>query len=99
MFDVNNQFSSEASLSDSTPGNLMPCMNSREAPPPVEMNVTSLVAPLLMTKLAVSPPPMIEVAPALVLATTLFNRPSLPFLKLGNSKTPIGPFQKIELAL
>jgi hypothetical protein len=59
-------------------------MNSREAPPPVEMNVTSLLAPLLITKLAVSPPPIIEVAPALVLARTLFNNPSLPFLKFGN---------------
>jgi hypothetical protein len=48
------------------------------------MNVTSLLAPLLITKLAVSPPPMIEVAPAFVLAITLFNNPSLPFLKLGN---------------
>jgi len=48
------------------------------------MNVTSLAAPLLITKLAVSPPTIIEVAPALFLATTLFNRPSLPFLKLGN---------------
>jgi len=39
------------------------------------------------------------VAPSFVFSITFFNTPSLPLLKLGNSKTPIGPFQKIELAL
>lgn len=94
-----NHFRSAASESDSTPGNFKPCMNSKVAPPPVETYVTSLTAPLLFTKLAVSPPPIIETAPSFVLLITLFNNPSLPFLKLGNSKTPMGPFQKIELAL
>lgn len=60
--------------------------------------MTSFYAPLLITRLAVSPPPIIDTAPYFVRFTTLFSRPSLPFEKLGNSNTPTGPFQKMELA-
>jgi hypothetical protein len=93
-----NHLSSLASHRDSTPGSLIPCMYSREAPPPVETKETSLSAFLLMTRRAVSPPPITEVAPSLVRLVTLLRTPSLPLAKLGNSKTPMGPFQKIELA-
>jgi len=99
MFRMNdNHLSSDASLRASTPGNLIPCKNSRDAPPPVDTYVTSFSLPRLRTKLAVSPPPITEIAPSLVFSMTLFRIPSLPLAKLGNSKTPIGPFQKIELA-
>ena len=42
---------------------------------------------------------MIDVAPSFVRFTTAFTKSALPCLNCGNSKTPIGPFQKIELAL
>lgn len=80
----------------SIPGILLPCINSRLAPPPVEMNETSSESPKVFTRLTESPPPMTEVAPSLVLFTTALRSSSLPFLNYGISNTPTGPFQKIE---
>ncbi len=45
-----------------TPGSFIPWINSRVAPPPVEMYETSFSALSKFIKLAVSPPPMIDVA-------------------------------------
>ena len=63
---TDHHFKSDASLSASTPGNFIPCINYKDAPPPVETYDTSSWRLALLTKLAVSPPPMIEVAPSFV---------------------------------
>lgn len=45
-----------------------------------------------------SPPPIIDVAPYFVRLMTALSKSALPCLNWGNSNTPIGPFQKMELA-
>jgi len=46
-----------------TPGNSRPSSNSREAPPPVETWLTLSSVPYLAAQVAVSPPPIIVMAP------------------------------------
>ena len=83
----------------SIPGILLPCISSTLAPPPVDINDTPSDSPNELTKFTESPPPITDVAPSLVLFTIAFKSSWLPFLNSGISKTPTGPFQKIELAL
>src|SRR5580658_11290415 len=83
----------------STPGSLVPPRNSREAPPPVEMWEILLEVPDWWTAATESPPPTMEVAPPDVAAATALAISSVPFAKAGISKTPIGPFQTMVLAL
>src|SRR5882762_4255859 len=54
----------------STPGSLRPPRNSREAPPPVEIWEILSATPDWWTAATESPPPTMEVAPALVAAAT-----------------------------
>ncbi len=50
------------SVSAATPGNSLPSINSREAPPPVEMKVILSARPACLTAVTESPPPMMVVA-------------------------------------
>ena len=70
-------------------------MNSRLAPPPVEMWLIRAATPASFTARTESPPPTSEYAldPAIARATAV-----VPAAKLGHSNTPIGPFQKIVFA-
>src|SRR5579864_8144967 len=86
-------------VSASTPGSLRPPRNSREAPPPVEMCEILLATPDWCTAATESPPPMMEVAPAVVAAATALATSSVPFANAGISKTPMGPFHTMVLAL
>src|SRR3569833_1420721 len=80
----------------STPGSFLPSRNSRLAPPPVEMWVIWSATPAWLMALTESPPPMIEVAA--LLAATARAMALVPLAKLGNSKTPAGPFQTMVRA-
>src|SRR5262249_43681524 len=82
-----------------TPGSLAPPRNSSEAPPPVEICEILPRTPDWWTPATDSPPPTIDVAPAVVAAATALAISSVPLAKAGISKTPIGPFQIIILAL
>src|SRR6476646_2265885 len=46
-----------------------------------------------------SPPPTMDVAPMLVATATALAISSVPLAKAGISKTPMGPFQTMVLAL
>src|SRR5277367_1932540 len=76
----------------STPGSLVPPRNSREAPPPVEMWEILLETPDWWTAATESPPPTMEVAPAVVAAATALAISRVPLAKAGISNTPMGPF-------
>src|SRR5204862_2178503 len=80
------------SVNAATPGNSLPSSNSREAPPPVEMNVILSASPACFTAVTESPPPIIVVAPDCAIASAIAMVPSP---NSGISKTPIGPFHKI----
>src|SRR5207248_10389001 len=80
-----------ASVSASTPGNFLPSKNSREAPPPVEICVILSATPAACTAETESPPPTIDVAPAL--SATAWAILNVPFANGATSNTPIGPFQ------
>lgn len=67
----------------SIPGIEFPCISSRLAPPPVEINETYFERPKLFTKLTESPPPITEVAPYFVLFTTLLKSSELPLANSG----------------
>ena len=64
----------------SIPGILFPCINSKLAPPPVEMNVKLFFSLNVLIKLTESPPPTTDVAPYFVLEIMLLITASLPFL-------------------
>ena len=98
FFTFSLEFSSLMLLKLSIPGILLPCINSTLAPPPVDINETLSWSPSEFTKFTESPPPITEVALYSVRFTIVLNSSSLPFLNSGISKTPTGPFQKIELA-
>lgn len=84
----------------STPGNYIPSNNSKLAPPPVETWLILSPAPLTpLTRLTVSPPPTIVMAPPLVTSMTLSKIQVDPNLNFPTSKSPYGPFQIIVLAL
>lgn len=67
------QGSSFTFVNESIPGILFPCINSRLAPPPVEIKETSFESPNEFTKLTESPPPITEVAPYFVFDTIAFS--------------------------
>ena len=66
-----------------------------EAPPPVEIQLILSAKLNLLTAATESPPPMIEVQSA---SATAYATAWVPWAKLSNSKTPMGPFQKTVLA-
>merc|ERR1719277_427295 len=66
-----------------------------EAPPPVLQCVTLSIVLYFLQAVAVSPPPMTEIAPFSVAPTTASMRAFVPPSNLPISKTPIGPFQMI----
>ena len=81
-----------------TPGRTLPSIASRRAPPPVEMYDTWSAIPNLLIQATESPPPMSENAPlavALPIASAIAREPAV---KLSNSNTPAGPFQRIVFA-
>merc|ERR1712012_524016 len=63
--------SSEASSRAATPGKSLPSSNSREAPPPVLQCDTLSTVLYFLQAVAVSPPPITEIAPAAVTSTIL----------------------------
>src|SRR3954447_16619332 len=83
-------------VSASTPGSFLPSRNSSEAPPPVEMCVILSATPACFTALTLSPPPTMEVAPAL--SVTACAIAVVPLANCGNSNTPIGPFHTMVRA-
>src|SRR5262249_31771967 len=66
----NDRTASHLSVSAVTPGSSRPPRNSREAPPPVEMCEILSANPAWCTAATESPPPTIDVAPAIVWAAT-----------------------------
>merc|ERR1712187_402210 len=82
-----------ASLRAATPGSTLPSKSSIEAPPPVLQCVTFSIVLYFLQAVAVSPPPMTEMAPFSVAPTTASIRVFVPGSNLPISKTPIGPFQ------
>ena len=66
-----------------------------EAPPPVEIQLILSARPNLLTAATESPPPMMDVQSA---SATARQTASVPWAKLSNSQTPMGPFQKTVLA-
>src|SRR5271157_5720094 len=76
-------------------GQFLASKNSSDAPPPVETCVICFATPAFFTALAESPPPITVVAPD---AASNFAMANVPSANLGISKTPIGPFQTINLA-
>mmetsp|Transcript_154971 Transcript_154971/g.269838 ORF Transcript_154971/g.269838 Transcript_154971/m.269838 type:complete len:210 (-) Transcript_154971:719-1348(-) len=89
----------DAASSVPTPGKALPSSSSREAPPPVLQCVTLSSVSYFLQAVAVSPPPMTVIQPAAVAFTTSSMRLFVPGSKDAISKTPIGPFQMIVLAL
>src|SRR4029077_13353987 len=80
------------SVNAARPGNSFPSSSSREAPPPVEMNVILSARPACFTAVTESPPPMMVVAPDWASASAIAMVPSA---KSGISKMPTGPFHRI----
>ncbi len=92
----NNCFShSYLLVSAAIPGRFFPSMNSRLAPPPVDICVILSSRLNFATAAAVSPPPMIEVVFSWPINSAISR---VPLLKAGVSKIPSGPFQTMVLA-
>src|SRR5687767_6636848 len=91
--------SASAGSSAATPGRVLPSMNSSDAPPPVLTWVIFSVRPKPSTAATESPPPTMVTAPALVRLATTRAIWLVPSANCAISKTPIGPFQKMVLAL
>src|SRR5579859_6420453 len=89
--------SSHASSRATTPGRGFPSRNSSDAPPPVETCESLSSSPA--TAAAESPPPTMVTAPLAPASTSAFATARVPTSNGGVSKTPIGPFHKIVLAL
>src|SRR5207237_7384700 len=85
-----------ASVRAATPGSVRPSRNSRKAPPAVEMYPILSPTPAALTAAIVSPPPMTVKAGA---AATARATATVPAANGGFSKTPIGPFQTMVLAV
>src|SRR5208337_3264216 len=84
------------SVSASTPGSFFPSRNSSDAPPPVEMWVILSATFAAFTAATESPPPTMEVAPAL--SATACATLNVPLENPGTSNTPISPFQTMVRA-
>merc|ERR1719400_2231886 len=91
------QIDTQASSRAATPGNNLPSSSSREAPPPVLQCDTLSIVLYFLQAVAVSPPPITEIAPAAVTSTIFSIIFLVPASKAPISKTPIGPFQTIVL--
>ena len=76
-------------------GNVLPSINSKKAPPPVEQYDTSSGLIYLLIADKVSPPPANEKASDFEIA---FERHLVPSAKRSFSNTPTGPFQRIVFA-
>merc|ERR1719210_957600 len=96
---LRHQAGTPASSRAATPGKSFPSSNSREAPPPVLQCDTLSTVLYFLQAVAVSPPPITEIAPAAVTSTILSIILLVPASKGPISKTPIGPFQTIVLDL
>mmetsp|Transcript_18131 Transcript_18131/g.38949 ORF Transcript_18131/g.38949 Transcript_18131/m.38949 type:complete len:252 (-) Transcript_18131:524-1279(-) len=79
------------------PGISLPSSSSSEAPPPVETCVTLSSVSYFLHAVAVSPPPITVMVPAVVTSTILSIISLVPFSKAAISNTPIGPFQMMVL--
>src|SRR5271157_3158534 len=90
-------YGAHLSVSASTPGSLRPPRNSSEAPPPVEMCEICFATPDWCTAATESPPPIMDMAPAVVAAATALAISSVPLANAGISNTPIGPFHTMVL--
>src|SRR6204780_3762332 len=85
------------SVNASTPGSFLPSRNSSDAPPPVEMWVILSATSAPCTAATGSPPPTIEMGPALsASAWAILN---VPRENPGTSKTPMGPFHRMVRAV
>merc|ERR1719191_2573230 len=82
-----------ASLRAATPGNTLPSKSSKLAPPPVLQWLTLSSVSYFLHAVAVSPPPITVIVPALVTSTIVSMRLFVPVSNLAISKTPMGPFQ------
>src|SRR5215813_7947434 len=85
-----------ASVRAATPGSVRPSRNSRKAPPAVEMYPILSLTPAALTAAMVSPPPITLNAGAEATARAMAT---VPAANGGFSKTPIGPFHTIVLAV
>merc|ERR1712107_521694 len=93
------QSDTQASSRAATPGRSLPSKSSKEAPPPVLQCDTLSTVLYFLQAVAVSPPPITEMAPASVTSTILSIILLVPASKGAISKTPIGPFQTMVLDL
>merc|ERR1712107_646159 len=93
------QSDTQASSRAATPGNNLPSSSSREAPPPVLQCDTLSTVLYFLQAVAVSPPPITEMAPFSVASTMLSIITLVPASKAPISKTPMGPFQTMVLDL
>ena len=71
---------------------LSPWRSSRLVLPPVLTWLICSSVPYLVAEVAVSPPPMMGMAPARVAPTTASISALVPVAKASNSNTPAGPF-------
>mmetsp|Transcript_31371 Transcript_31371/g.56379 ORF Transcript_31371/g.56379 Transcript_31371/m.56379 type:complete len:262 (-) Transcript_31371:239-1024(-) len=86
------------SLKAAIPGKTLPSRSSKLAPPPVLTWDTLSSVSYTLHAVAVSPPPIIVIAPCEVATTTSSIIILVPASNLLISKTPMGPFQIIVLA-
>merc|ERR1719512_31460 len=96
---ISDDTDTQASSRAATPGNNLPSSSSREAPPPVLQCDTLSIVLYFLQAVAVSPPPITEIAPTAVTSTILSIIFLVPASKAPISKTPIGPFQTMVLDL
>src|SRR3546814_11295041 len=80
-------------FSASTPGNALPSIHSRKAPPAVETKVKSPATPAWLSAATVSPPPANEVSePSRVSAAAVLASATVAVSKGGVSQAQSGPF-------
>merc|ERR1719497_194005 len=95
--DATPQAGTMASSKAATPGSSFPSSNSRDAPPPVLQCDTLSIVLYFLQAVAVSPPPITEMAPAAVTSTIFSIILLVPASNAPISKTPMGPFQTMVL--
>src|SRR6201999_1685118 len=80
-------------LKTSTPGNALPTIHSRKAPPAVDTYVNCSVTPAAFKAATVSPPPATDTSlPALVRAAAYLAIATVAFSTHRTSNAPSGPF-------